>query len=272
MKNIRWLIVLIIISYIFILGNIAISQTISLAFIGDKGALGDYSKPALEWAEKNYGAILIHPDDVSKTDLTRYTVVWWHDGDNDPTPLATKTTINALNDYIQKGGAVLLSAAAEKLATDLGIESGIPRIYGPGADNHAAGVTIREDTAKHPVWEGFDLKPGEQIQVTSVGYPKSSDYWSLKFVEAVTIGDCWETGSDWRETVGAFVEWTKGTGKGIVFGMGWRLPHWKNDNKDRTTLEKLSANVINYLAKKSLFFSISPAGRLATTWAWLKTQ
>lgn len=269
MKNV--IIVLIILSCIIMLNHHAASQAIRLAFIGDKSAFGDHNKPALEWAEKTYGATLIHPDDVSKTDLTKYAVVWWHDGDNDPTPLASKPAISALKDYIQKGGAVLLSAAAEKLANELGIESGVPRIYGPGADNQAAGVTIREDTAKHPVWEGFNLKPGERIQVTSVGYPKSSDYWSLKFVEAVTIGNCWETGSDWKETVGAFVEWNKGTGKGIVFGMGWRLPHWKNDNKDRAALEKLTTNVINYLAKKSLFFSVNPNGRIITTWAWLKT-
>ncbi len=270
MKN--FIMVLVVIFCIFSLCNFAVSQMVKLAFIGDKATFGDHNKPALEWAEKTYGATLIDPGDVSKVDLTKYAVVWWHDGDNDPTPLAAKSTIDALNAYIQKGGAVLLSAAAEKLATDLGIESGVPRIYGPGADNHAAGVTIRQDTANHPVWEGFDLKPGEQIQVTSVGYPKSSDYWSLKFIEAVTIGDCWETGSDWKETVGAFVEWNKGTGKGIVFGMGWRLPHWKNDNKDLKTLEKLTSNVINYLAMKSLFFSVSPNGGATTTWAWLKAQ
>lgn len=80
------------------------------------------------------------------------------------------------------GGTLLLSSAEEQLANDLGVETGIPRMYGPGADNQTAGVTIRKDTLHHPVWEGFKRAEGERIQVTSIGYPKSFDYWSLNVI------------------------------------------------------------------------------------------
>jgi len=266
MRQIHWMELLAtIIICVGTMENPAPAQEISLAFIGDEGTFQDHNKAAVKWARDTFSAEVIAPSDLAEVDLTSYAVVWWHDGDTDPTALLTEPVKKALNDYIQKGGALLPSAAAEKLATVLEVESGFPRIYGPGADNHAAGLTIREDTLNHPVWEGFDRAAGERIQTTSLGYPKSSDYWSRTYIDAVTIGDCWETGSDWTDEVGAFVEWPQE--KGIVFGMGWRLPHWTDDNVDRPTLEKLTTNVIRYLASKSAFLAVHPSGNAITTWA-----
>jgi hypothetical protein len=244
------------------------AQEISLAFIGDEGTFQDHNKAAVEWARDTFNAKVISPGALADEDLTRYAVLWWHDGDTDPTSLLTDAVKEALNGYIQGGGTLLLSAAAEKLATGLEVESGFPRIYGPGADDHAAGLRIREDTLDHPVWEGFERVVGEQIQTTSLGYPMSSDYWPNTYADAVTIGDCWETGSEYGDEVGAFVEWRQGDG--IVFGMGWRLPHWTDDNEDLPTLEKLTTNVIHYLAAESAFLAVSPSGNAITTWAHLK--
>jgi hypothetical protein len=244
------------------------AQSIALAFVGDEGSFGAHNKGALKWAKAQFDTTVVSTARVEREDLTRFAVVWWQDGDADPAGLLTPGGKKALQDYVRNGGTVLLSAAAEQLATPLGVESGVFRVYGPGADAQAAGLTIREDTVKHPVWEGFKRTAGERIQVTSVGYPKSSDYWSRKYIEAVTIGDCWETGSNWTDEVGAFVEWR--SGKGLVFGMGWRLPHWTDDNKDRATLEKLTTNVVRYLAGESAFLAVSAVGRHATFWARLK--
>jgi len=251
-------------------GYSANAQKVVLGFIGDDAAFGDFNNTALEWSQEAFQTDLIAPQDLSGADLTKYAVLWWQDGDTDPTALLDKSATDALLEYIESGGALLLSSAAEKLATPLGVESGAPRIYGPGADAQAAGVTIREDTVDHPVWEGFNRKAGEQIQVTSKGFPMSSDYWSRTYKEAITIGNCWETGTDWTDEVGAFIEWTNNTGKGIVFGMGWRLPHWSDDNKDLATLKKLTTNLINYLASKSAFAAVIPSESISTTWGMLK--
>jgi hypothetical protein len=246
------------------------AQQISIGFIGDQGTFGDHNNAAFEWASNTFNVTLISPADLANEDLTSYAVLWWQEGDADPTSLFTDDVAKALNDYVKKGGALLLSAAAEKLATPLGVESGVPRIYGPGADNQAAGLRIREDTVDHPVWKGFDPEAGVEIQLTPVGYPVSSDYWSRTFVEAVTIGDCWETGSEYGDAVGAFVEWP--SGDGLVFGMGWRLPHWTEDNSDRPTLEKLTINLIDYLASESLFSAVDCTRSVVTTWASLKVR
>jgi hypothetical protein len=269
MKKVITLCLVVLLMSVFCLATYA--QQVTVAFIGDEGTFGDHNKAAYEWAQKTYKAPLIAPGDIPKTDLTKYAVLWWHDGDTDPTA-QVEDCKDALMKYIESGGTLLLSAAAEKLANELGIESGTPRIYGPGADAQKAGLTIPKDTVDHPVWEGFDREEGKQIELTTVGYPKSSDYWSLLFKDAVTIGYCWETGSDYKDAVGAFVEWTKGTGKGLVFGMGWRLPHWKSDNKDLATLEKMTINVINYLASKSVYMAVDPSGSVVTTWANLKVK
>lgn len=270
MKQTRWLVWLAAVALgVGVFVETTLAQKIAIGFIGDEGTFGVFNKGALKWAKATYTTTVIATDRVEREDLTRYAVVWWQDGDTDPNGLLTGGAKKTLNDYVKKGGTLLLSSAAEMLANGLGVESGTPRIYGPGGDNNAAGVTIRANTVNHPVWEGFKRNAGERIQVTSLGYPKSSDYWSRKYKEAVTIGDCWETGSDWTDEVGAFVEWP--TGKGLVFGMGWRLPHWSDDNKDRATLEKLTANVIGYLAQGSAFLAVNPYGRAATTWGRMKS-
>jgi len=251
---------------------LANAQQVILGFIGDDGTFLDFNNTALDWADKTFQTTLIAPQDLAKTDLTKYGVLWWQDGDTDPTALLDKSTSSALMEYIESGGSLLLSSAAEKLATELGIESGTARIYGPGADANAAGVAIIEDTLDHPVWEGFNRVAGEQIQTTSLGFPMTSDYWSRTFKEATTVGNCWEAATDWTDEVGAFVEWTEGTGKGIVFGMGWRIPHWSDDNKDLKTLQKLTTNVINYLASKSLFSAVTPSGNISATWGDIKSK
>ncbi|HID55205.1 TPA: DUF4960 domain-containing protein [Candidatus Poribacteria bacterium] len=254
---------------LIIVTTLSFGEGFKVAFIGGQEAFGEHDKPAYEWAKDELNATLLDPADIPKVDLTGFVVLWWHEGDNDPGTMDEEVK-KAILDYLEKGGTLLLSAAAEKYASDLGIEKGMFRIYGPGSDNQEAGVTVREDTKDHPVWEGFDRTPGTKIKTTSVGYPKSADYWPSKFVNAKTVGDCWETGSDWGDTVGAFVEWK--VGDGLVFGMGWRIPHWKEDNKERTTLEKLTMNVLNYLAENSAFLSVEPKDKSPIMWGRIKTS
>lgn len=255
---------------IVLAGNAAFAQKIVVGFIGDQGTFGAHNKGALKYAEATFDSKVIPTGNVAKEPLTNYAVLWWHDGDTDPTGLVDGAVKNALNDYLNAGGTLLLSAAAEKLANEIGVETGTPRIYGPGADAQAAGLTLIKDTVNHPVWKGFGLKEGDKIQVTSLGYPKSSDYHDTLYKEAKTVGDCWETGSDWKSRVGAFVEWK--AGKGLVFGMGWRLAHFTDDNKNLADLQKLTTNVVTYLAENSAFLAVRPAGNAVATWGALKSR
>jgi hypothetical protein len=71
----------------------------------------------------------------------------------------------------------------------------------------------------------------------------------------------------------AAFEWANETfGDGIIFGMGWRLPHWTEDNSDRPTLEKLTINLIDYLASESAFLAVDCTRSAFTTWATLKVR
>ncbi|MDA1191084.1 MAG: hypothetical protein O3A46_05290, partial [Candidatus Poribacteria bacterium] len=101
-----------------------------------------------------------------------------------------------------------------------------------------------------------------------VGYPASSDYYDKKFIDAVTLGDTWETGAEYQDRVGAFVEWH--VGDGLMVGMGWRLVHFADDNKDLDMLKTMMTNVIEYLADNSAFLSVDAQGKVAATWGDLK--
>ena len=243
------------------------------AFIGDEAAFGTHNEVAHEWAKEELGATLIEPGDIPKRDLTKFAVLWWHEGDNAPGELEA-AAMDALLDYLRKGGTLLLSAGAEKYAFDLGIETGQFRLTGPLDDNSFAGVAVREDTKDLSIWAGFDRTPGTEIQ-TSPGLPRTADYHKLQLVDGKTMGNCWRITNagqkvNYGEQIGGFVEWEVGNGK--VFAMGWRISYWKEGNDDIANLEKLTTNVINYLAEASAFFAISPEDRLPIVWGSIKAR
>ncbi|MDA1192639.1 MAG: hypothetical protein O3A46_13285, partial [Candidatus Poribacteria bacterium] len=132
----------------------AASAQITLGFIGDEGKFGKHNMPAYEWAKGNYDTTVIPVADVPGADLKQYGVVWWHDGDANPALAWDEGAGDTLVSYLEAGGTVLLSAGAEQLATSMGVESGVPRWYATAADAHLAGLVVRDDTAKHPVWKG----------------------------------------------------------------------------------------------------------------------
>ena len=243
------------------------------AFIGDEVAFGAHNEGAYEWAKEELGATLVGPDDIPKHDLTKFAVLWWHEGDNAPGELE-EAVIAAALDYLTKGGTLLISAGAEKYAFDLGIETGQFRLTGPLDDNSFAGVAVREDTKDLSIWAGFDRTPGTEIQI-SPGLPRTADYHKSQLVDGKTIGNCWRITNagqqvNYGEQIGGFVEWAVGNGK--VFAMGWRISYWKDGNDDRATLEKLTMNVVNYLAEASAFFAVSPEDRLPLAWGGIKSR
>jgi hypothetical protein len=54
--------------------------------------------------------------------------------------------------------------------------------------------------------------------------------------------------------------------------MNWRLPNFHKNNKDIDQIQKLTENVINWLASESEFAEVSAGGKLPIVWGRLKNQ
>jgi len=250
------------------------AQKIKMGFIymGDEGA---FTKPALEFAEKTFDTTELTRKDLTGKDLTKFAVLWWHEGDSDPGTL-TDGELNAFLKYAEAGGAVLLSAWAIRYATPMGLEDAEARQFGPvDADGVAVGVTVREDTAGLPLWEGLENidgkapEAGDRIQVNSTGYPKSGDYYDKIWKNFITVADSWgPPENDWADRIAAFGYWKAGKGK--VFNMNWRLPNFHKNNENIDMLQKLTGNLIEWLASESVFSAVEPSGKITITWGAIK--
>jgi len=248
--------------------------TVAFIYMGDNGP---FTEPALQFAEKTLKATVLVRKDLTSANLSKYAVVWWHEGDSDPGALKDQE-IKTFMDYTKAGGAVLLSAWAIRYATPMGLENAEARQFGPTADDGiAVGITIREDMKNLPLWNGLKSlnggapKVGDRIQVNSTGYPKSGDYFDKIWTNFITVADAWgPSANDWGDRIAAFGYWK--VDKGKVFSMNWRLPNFHSNNKDIEMLQQLTQNLINWLGSESLFFAIDQAGKLTTTWGNIKTK
>ena len=54
--------------------------------------------------------------------------------------------------------------------------------------------------------------------------------------------------------------------------MNWRLPNFHKNNESIDQIEKLTENVINYLASESEFLDVSAGDKLPIVWGHLKNQ
>ena len=250
----------------------AANPTVAYISMGDNGP---FTKPAMDFAQKAFGAQVLERKDLGKTDFKKFAVVWWHDGDSDPGALNDQE-LKAFTDYANSGGAVLLTAWAIRYATPMGLEKAEARQFGPTADDGTAiGIAPLETTIKLPLWKGLKTidgktpNAGERIQVNSIGFPKSGDYYDTLWKNFITVATAWgPPANDWGEKIAAFGYWKLGKGK--VFNMNWRLPNFHANNKDIAALQTLTTNVIDWLASESLYMAVEPAGKLATTWGQIK--
>ena len=90
------------------------SKNTALGYIS-LGDIGPFTEPALEFAEETFSTTVLGG---FGDDLTQFAVVWWHDGDVDP-GVPSDADIAAILDYTESGGAMLLTGAAIKYATEL---------------------------------------------------------------------------------------------------------------------------------------------------------
>jgi len=250
----------------------AIKPKIAFIFMGDDGP---FTKPALDFASKTFDTTVLDRQGLTKTDLKKFSVVWWHEGDSDPGAL-TDQEIKAFMDYAKSGGEVLLTAWAIRYATPMGLEAAEARQFGPEPDDGiSVGLTLLKEMMDLPLWKGLkniDGDPpqaGDRVQVNSTGYPKSGDYYSNLWKNFVTVAHVWgPPANDWGDQIAAFGYWEAGKGK--VFNMNWRIPNFHANNKDIEMLQKLTENVINWLSTESLYSAVSHLDKLPSTWGDIK--
>ena len=247
---------------------------VGFIYLGDKGP---FTSPALDFAEEAFNTQQLAKADLKSTKFKEFGVIWWHEGDTDPGELSA-AEIGAFLDYAESGGAVLLTGWAIRHATNFGLEKAVARQFGPVAeDGIAVGITVLKETMERGLVEGLENIDGkapqvdDRVQVNSTGYPKSGDYFDTIWKDFITLANAWgPPANDWGDRIAAFGYWEAGAGK--VFNMNWRLPNYHKNNEDIEQLEKLTENVINWLASESAFAAVSASGKLPLVWGRLKDQ
>ena len=160
------------------IGNTAVE--VGFIYLGDKG---DFTEPALEFAEKAFKTKQLAKADLKSDTFKQYGVIWWHDGDADPGGLSN-AELDAFMDYAESGGAVLLTGAAIRYATPLGLEGAEPRKFGPVVDDGSnVGIIVLKETLELGLVDGLENVDGKTpevedwIRINSTGYPVSGDYY-----------------------------------------------------------------------------------------------
>ena len=253
------------------IGNAAVE--VGFIYLGDNG---NFTKPALEFAEKTFKTKQLAKADLKSDTFKQFGVIWWHEGDTDPGALSN-AEIDAFIDYAESGGAVLLTGWAIRYATAMGLEDAQARAFGPVEnDGSNVGIIVLKETLELGLVEGLKNVDGKTpkvedwIQVNSTGYPKSGDYFDKIWKNFTTLAHAWERGTNYTDRIAAFGYWEAGDGK--VFNMNWRLPNYHKNNKDIDQIQKLTENVINWLASESEFAEVSPGDKLPIVWGELKTH
>ena len=262
-------------TFLFLCGMSISNAAVEVGFIylGEKG---NFTEPALEFAERTFKTKQLAKADLQSATFKQFGVIWWHDGDSDPGGLSN-AEIDAFLDYAESGGAVLLTGAAIRYATLLGLEDAQPRKFGPVEnDGSNVGIIVLKETLELGLVDGLKNVDGKTpkvddwIQVNSTGYPVSGDYFDTIWENFTTLAHAWEQGTNYKDRIAAFGYWEAGDGK--VFNMNWRLPNYHKNNEDIEQLDKLTENVINWLASESEYAAVSAGGKLPIVWGRLKNS
>ncbi|MBI4602339.1 MAG: SUMF1/EgtB/PvdO family nonheme iron enzyme [Planctomycetes bacterium] len=177
--------------------------------------------------------------------IGRFRVLWIHQGDSPelPAALLEAPAVQALRGFAAGGGGLFLSGAALALVEPLGLEDLRPRTGAGGSDDYVA--AILPAAPGHPVLEG--LAPGgcadpAAVPLSDRGFPAFADFHGTggplggRLLARARSGD-----------ENPLAEYCLGKGRAIV--LGWRLPHYANaSNAHRRNLERLTANILGYLA------------------------
>jgi len=229
-----------------------VEAAVSVGFLADNipsAKLGPEARAAGELATGKLSAKVIRVaadgefvDGAGKAvSLGAFDVIWRHQGDSASVtgPMHGKKTLAALKKYVSGGKGLYLSGAALAMVQTLGVETARPRIGQPGKDSSTAGLIPLQ--TEHPIFAGLKAS-GSTIMLSNVGHPAYSDFHgSGGPVQGMLLARSHAGGEN------PTVEYKLGSGR--IVAVGWRLPHYANkSNPHRGNLEKLTVNIIGYLA------------------------
>lgn len=249
------------------------------------GDLDPDIQDAYDWGKANYKTTFLSPsggeflDNQQKTrNLRRFSVVWWHQGRSEgpdapsegmPKSFTDSKTMDAVLAYVKDGGSVLLTGEALAYVHDLDIEPMEPRMLDIWGAEYKGCAVPTDEGEDHPIFKGFDK--GAAVCCADTSTATTADFYNKPGEPAgVLLADS----SNGGPKVGSerpIVEYTLGSG--VILVCGWRLTMWSDDNnKFRENLEKLTANMLDYLKEKSAFKAVSLTGKLADTWGKIKSD
>jgi hypothetical protein len=246
------------------------SKATTLGYIS-LGDVGPFTEPALAFAEAAFNTTVLGDFGA---DLAQFDAIWWHEGDSDHEGLSD-ADIAAILDFTESGGGMLLTGAAVRYATVLGLEDAAARAFGPQEDDGSnVGITLFDGWMDVPLWDGLEsldggvLDVGGQVQLNSTGYPVSGDYYDKIWVNFITVAHVWEGDTDYEDRIASFGYWESGAGK--VFNMNWRLPNYHDNNQSIDNLLQVTENIIDWVGGASTSAAVEPSGKLTTTWGQIK--
>ncbi len=232
--------VLILIMQLFLF---APAQKIGLIYPSAEGQPDKECVAGLEFL-KDKKAVLISAGDInSPEDLKTYDVLWFHYLDSTFT-LSNKRAINALKNYLNGGGKILLTLEAFRAINDLGIESKAVETRNKKAEDSGYGRKLGLHAFRsHPVFEGLNggayiFKPSNDTTVRITGFFDDHVPENGKVIAV-----------DWdyiflRENSKLMVEYN--VGKGMILAVGG-YTCLSQPNKNRAHLEKFLMNCFSYL-------------------------
>ena len=245
----------------FFIGTpLVLAEGVSVGFLvsgTSSEGLGAEGKAAFQLADKLAAAALVTVadggtfvgQDGGDVSLDRFDALWIHQGDStDLTgPIHDPAGIEALAKYVSDGGGLFLSGAALAMVHGLGVEPVVTRLGGPGKD--ASSAALIPVVQLHPIFKGFSSQ-GRPICISDAGFPAFSDFHASGGPAGGMLLARTPGGSE-----NPLVEYQLGSGR--IVAMGWRLPHYGYAaNPFRANLQRLTDNIIDYLADETLWQEI----------------
>ncbi len=197
---------------------------------------------------ESFEPIRVDLSDLSSgIELKNFDVIWYHKADTIPVAF-DKTTLEAINKYLQSGGNILLTLDAFRFVNDLGLEPIVPETRYKESKDEGYGRKLGLHAYRnHPLFDGLNggayiFRPVHDTTIRITGY----------FDQNIPLNGA-VVAVDWdyiflRENTKLVTEYNVNPGKGKVLAIGaytcLSVPNYNQDH-----LEKFLLNALNYLTE-----------------------